>query len=75
MVGYVQRPWEIHIDMTAPYIHPTLSNSIAVRAILTILVNSSHSRSSQRKSKVNIYAMRGIVYNTCLARGNPKRML
>jgi hypothetical protein len=46
-----------------------------VRATLTVLVNSSHSRSSQGKSEVNIYARRGIVYNTCLDRENPKRML
>jgi hypothetical protein len=27
------------------------------------------------KSEVNIYARRGLGYNTCLARGNLKRML
>jgi hypothetical protein len=43
-----------------------------VRETLTVLVNNSHSRSSQGKSKVNIYARKEIVYNTCLARGNPK---
>jgi hypothetical protein len=43
-----------------------------VGATLTVLVNSSHSRSSQRKLKVNIYAMRGILYNTCPARRKSK---
>jgi hypothetical protein len=62
------------------YYPPTLTSVLrrecsTVRATLTVLVNSSHSRSSQGKSKVNIYTMRGVVYNTCLARGNPKRTL
>jgi hypothetical protein len=60
--------------------HPPTSADLykeeaCVRATLTVLVNSSHSRSSQGESKVNIYARRGILYNICLARGNPKRML
>jgi hypothetical protein len=47
----------------------------SVRATLTVLANSSDSRSSQGRSEVNIYARRELVYNTCLARGNLKRML
>jgi hypothetical protein len=53
----------------------TIPVVVSVRATLTVLVNNSHSRSSQGISKVNIYARRGIVYNTCIARVNPKRTL
>jgi hypothetical protein len=48
---------------------------IGVRETLTVLVNSSNSRSSQGNFEIDIYAEIGIMYSTCLARGNSKKML